>query len=266
MRKIMYHGRDGWPLFAVAVGAGPVLLLLHGGGPDHQSLLPIAERLADVRTVVVPDIRGYGRSVCADPALHTWRRYVDDVVSLLDHLGAASAAVGGTGMGGTIALRACMAFPQRFAAAIVISLEDIEDDDAKAAETALMDRFADRIHSDGLDAAWKLFLPMLQPLIGSLVRDAIPRTNPASAAAAAAIGRDRAFRTVDELASISVPVLIVPGADERHPSVLAEQACAILPKAQLASVTISSDLRTADDLAGRIAPGIRQFLTEPGTG
>ncbi|MBV6761488.1 alpha/beta fold hydrolase [Rhodococcus opacus] len=259
MREIDYRGGDGTRLFAAACGRGPVVVLLHGGGPDHHSLLPMAERLADRFTVVVPDVRGYGRSVCRDPALHTWSRYADDVIALLDHLAAPEAVVGGTGLGGTIALRAALA-SARVRAVVVISAEDIEDDEMKLAETALMDRFADRVRADGIEAAWELFLPHLQPLIGTLVRSAIPRADPGSVAAAAAIGRDRSFGTLDELTAIEVPVLIVPGADERHPAELAERMSATIPHATLARNVSFDALRTADDLAGAVVPEIRRFL------
>ncbi|WP_240961147.1 hypothetical protein [Rhodococcus sp. A14] len=151
------------------------------------------------------------------------------MIALLDHLRVPGAVVGGTGLGGTIALRAGLAFPSWVRAVVVISAEDIEDDDAKLAETALMDRFAEPVRADGIEAAWELFLPHLQPLIGNPVRSAIPRADPGSVAAAAAIGRDRSFDTLDELNAIEVPVLIVPGADERHPAELAERMSATNP-------------------------------------
>ena len=66
-------GADGTTLYAASFGEGPHLVLLHGGGPDHRSLLPLGRRLADRYTVVLPDVRGYGRSVCTDPTRHTWR-------------------------------------------------------------------------------------------------------------------------------------------------------------------------------------------------
>jgi 3-oxoadipate enol-lactonase len=47
--------------------------------------------------VVLPDIRGYGQSVCLDPARHSGGRYTDDLRVLLDHLGVEAAVVGATG-------------------------------------------------------------------------------------------------------------------------------------------------------------------------
>ena len=255
-----YPGVDGTLLYASVQGAGPLLVLLHGGGPDHRSLLPLASRLVDAYTVALPDVRGYGRSVCADPARHSWDQYAADVVSLLDHLGAEHAVVGGTGLGGTIALRSGLAHPPRIRALIVVSLEEIEDDDAKAAEIALMDRFADVVRARGVAAGWELYLPDLQPLIGNLVREAIPRDDAASVAAAAAIGRDRAFRDVADLGSILAPTLIFPGGDARHPAETAQRAASALGNGRMAPVAITPDLQTAEDLAIAVAPSIREFL------
>jgi len=257
---ITYQGSDGCPLYAVSVGAGPAVFLLHGGGPDHRSLLPLAGLLADRYRVVLPDVRGYGRSVCVDPARHTWCRYADDVLALMDHLGLSRAAIGGTGLGGTIALRAAAAHPERIRAALVISLEDIEDDEAKLAEAEMLQRFAARVRSSGLSAAWSDLLPSLAPVIGNLVREAIPRADPASIVAACAIGRDRAFRSVEDLRAITVPTLIVPGADARHPGELAAAAVQVLPHGELAPAAPFDTVETAEDLGRALAPALRAFL------
>ncbi|GAA3623672.1 hypothetical protein GCM10022419_131640 [Nonomuraea rosea] len=262
MNTFAYQGGDGCPLYATTVGsAGPPLLLLHGGGPDHHSLLPLAHRLADLHTVILPDVRGYGRSICADPARHTWDQYTCDVISLMDHLGIESAALGGTGLGATVTLRAALAHPDRVRAAILIGVEDIEDDPAKEAETAFLDAFAARVLADGIEAAWAPILEQFPPVIGALVRDAIPRSDPASIAAAAAIGHDRAFRDIDELAAVRSPALVIPGTDARHPTELAEHVVRILRQGHLAPVSVSSDLRSADDLAAAVAPAVRAFLS-----
>ena len=261
-RSLSYHGYDGWPLHAAITGdKDPVVVLLHGGGPDHRMFVPLARRLADVCTVALPDIRGYGRSVCADPPRHTWAQYAEDVIALLDHLGVQRAIVGGAGLGTTITLRAAVAYPERIQAAILISVEDIEDDEKKKkAEIEFMDAFAERVRTEGIEAAWAPILPQLAPIIGTLVREAIPRSDPASIAAAAAIGRDRSFRSVDELSMIAAPTLIIPGMDDRHPRALAEALARTLPNGRLAQASLSEDLETAEDLGRAFAPAIRDFV------
>jgi 3-oxoadipate enol-lactonase len=266
---IAYQGNDGWPLFASvpartgqpAAAVDVPVILLHGGGPDHRMFVPLARELADLHTVVLPDVRGYGRSICREPQRHTWSQYADDVIALMDHLGVPRAIVGGAGLGSTVALRTAVAHPDRVDAVILISVEDIEDDEKKQAEIAFMDAFAERVRNDGIGAAWAPILDDLAPIIGTLVREAIPRSDPESIAAAAAIGRDRSFRSVAELATITAPMLIIPGMDERHPARLAEDLARLLPHGHLAAVSLGPDVQTADDLARAFAPAIREFLS-----
>lgn len=265
--EIVFRNQDEWPLYATTVQRKdtlekelPLIVLLHGGGPDHHSLVALAKKIADLYTVILPDIRGYGRSVCTDPALHTWDQYAKDVVALLDHIDASNAIIGGAGLGGTISLRTGLAFPSRVNALVVISVEDIEDDEAKKAEIVFMEKFANRVRTLGIEAAWNPILKDLSPIIGSMVREAIPRSNPESIAAAAAIGYDRSFKNVNDLAGISMTTLIIPGIDWRHPKAFAEHVVKIIPKGKLATVALSSELQTPEDFAQAFAPTIRDFL------
>lgn len=260
MEEITYRADDACPLHATVIGAGRALVLLHAGGPDHRSMLPLAELFADRWRVVLPDLRGYGRSVCRDQAAHTWDRYTGDVIALLDHLGLPDAVLAGAGLGSTVTLRAAAAHPDRVRAAVLIGVEDIEDDEAKAAEIRFLDAFAARVAADGIEAGWEPILGAFPPVVGAMVRDAIPRSDPASIVAAAAIAHDRSFRSVAELAAITAPTLVFPGTDPRHPTALAEAAAATLPNGRLAEVAIDGDLHTAEDLARAVAPAIRAFL------
>ncbi len=219
------------------------------------NVLPIAARWYG------PTLRGYGWSVCTDPARHTWARYVDDVMRLLDHLGIARAALAGAGLGSTITLRTAAGYPERVLAAVLIGVEDIEDDEAEQAEIRFLDEFAARVEADGIEAGWELILAGFPPVVGAMVRDAIPRSDPASIVAAAAIGHDRSFRSMDELATITAPTLVFPGTDPRHPTALAEGAAEPLPNGRPAMIPIGDDLITAEDLARATAPAIREFLT-----
>ncbi|MFE3828350.1 alpha/beta fold hydrolase [Streptomyces sp. NPDC059092] len=260
MAEISYQAADGCALHATVIGEGQAVVLLHAGGPDRMSMLPLAERLVDDYLVVLPDLRGYGRAVCRDPARFTWDQYVEDVIRLLDHIGLPSAVLAGAGLGSTITLRAAAAHPDRVRAAVLIGVEDIEDDEAKEAEIRFLDQFAARVAAEGIEAGWEPILAGLPPVVGAMVRDAIPRSDPSSIVAAAAIGHDRSFRSVGELATIAVPTLVFPGTDPRHPTALAEEAASTLPDGQLAMVPIGDDLRTAEDLARAVAPEVRAFL------
>jgi pimeloyl-ACP methyl ester carboxylesterase len=261
MNPIVFHGDDGRALTADVIGSGPPLVLLHAGGPDRRSMLPLARLLADRATVILPDVRGYGASVCADPAWHTWNQYTADLLTLLDALGHPRAVLAGAGLGSTIALRTALRVPERVDAAILLGVEDIEEDAAaKNAEIAFLDAFAERAAARGLAAAWEPILENFPPLVGAMVRDAIPRSDPPSVIAAARIAHDRSFTSVAELAD----VLVFPGSDFRHPRALAERCAETMPRARLAPVAISDRLHTAEDLATAVAPAIRAFLDDLG--
>ena len=170
--------------------------------------------------------------------------------------------IGGAGLGSTIALRTALACPDKVKALILISVEDIEGNQAKEAEIIFMEDFAKRVRNLGIEKAWEPILKDLSPLIGSMVRNAIPRSNPESIAAAASIGFDRSFRSVKELSSISVPTLIIPGMDWRHPIDLARELSEILPKGYFAPVSLASELETADDFANAFSPIITKFISQ----
>jgi pimeloyl-ACP methyl ester carboxylesterase len=261
MGLLSYQGADGCRLYATTVGGDdkPPLILLHAGGPDHHSLLPLAMRLIDRWTVILPDLRGYGRSVCTDPARHTWAQYTDDTIGLAEHLGLSGIALGGAGLGSTITLRTAAAHPNLVHAAILIGVEDIEDDEAKQAEIRFMDDFAARVAADGIEAGWAPILADLPPVVGDMVRDAIPRSTSASIVAAAAIGRDRSFRDVSELrdhhSHTDIP------RHRRTPSHCSRRTRRRHPPERHPGIG-HHIRRPVHDLARATAPAIREFLEQ----
>lgn len=44
--RALHAGNDGWPLMGEAIGNGELIVVLHGGGPDHHSMKPLADLLA----------------------------------------------------------------------------------------------------------------------------------------------------------------------------------------------------------------------------
>lgn len=268
LAEIRFVGDDGCELWAWVSAAAPdtcnptPILLLHGGGPDHRMFLPLVEEIPEDFTVILPDIRGYGRSRCREAARHSWDQYASDTIALLDALGFSQAIVGGAGLGATIALRLAVDHPDHVLAVIAIGVEDIEDDEAKQAEIEMMDAFSMRAQRDGISAAWEPLFPHLSPVIGAMVREAIPRSDAASIAAAAAIGRDRSFRSPQELAAISVPAILFAGGDVRHPQALAQEAARIIPRGKLATASMSDKMETSRDFAQTIAPAILEFIAE----
>ena len=73
-------------LYVRTAGSGPPLVLLHGFTSSGASWEPFMEPLAGEYTLIVPDLRGHGRSTNPSNAF-THRQAALDVFALLDALG-----------------------------------------------------------------------------------------------------------------------------------------------------------------------------------
>ncbi len=88
----------GVTLHAVAVGKGPLAVLLHGITANAYVFLPLMERLANHFRLVSIDMRGHGRS--SKPAKgYAAKDYGDDIEALIRHLGCGPALLIGHALG-----------------------------------------------------------------------------------------------------------------------------------------------------------------------
>lgn len=96
-------------LFFETRGAGEAVVLVHGFALDGRIWDSQAAALEPTYRVVVPDLRGFGRSSPpSGPFLH-----IADLSALLDHLEVDSAHLVGLSLGGAVALDFCLAQPGR---------------------------------------------------------------------------------------------------------------------------------------------------------
>src|ERR1041384_3916068 len=89
-------------LYFTERGSGPPLLLVHGLMVTGDMFEPVIEHLAIRHRVIVPDLRGHGRSRGLPPPYHA-AQLASALARLLDHLDIDSAAVLGYSQGGAIA-------------------------------------------------------------------------------------------------------------------------------------------------------------------
>lgn len=98
-------------------GSGPPLLLLHGYPQTHAIWNRIAPRMAERFTLVLPDLRGYGRSrgPVPDPAHRHYskRAMAGDMVAVMQRLGFETFAVAGHDRGARVGYRLCLDHPER---------------------------------------------------------------------------------------------------------------------------------------------------------
>lgn len=98
-------------------GSGPAVVLLHGYPQTHIIWRDIAPALAEYRTVVVPDTRGYGDSDCppSDPEHRNYakRTMANDVVALMHALGHDQFAIISHDRGARVGSRLALDHPDR---------------------------------------------------------------------------------------------------------------------------------------------------------
>ncbi|MBF6228915.1 alpha/beta fold hydrolase [Nocardia abscessus] len=103
-------------IFFSETGAGPAVVLLHGGGPGAGGLSNYArnvEPLARRFRVIVPDMPGYGRSTKRIDQSDPFGDLAAAVGGLLDALDISSAHLIGNSYGGAAALRLAMDRPEK---------------------------------------------------------------------------------------------------------------------------------------------------------
>jgi pimeloyl-ACP methyl ester carboxylesterase len=108
------HGRDR--LEYTEYGAGDAwVVLLHAQLMPRRMQQPLARALASQGLhVVTLDLLGHGRSDRpADPLVYSMTAFAEQVVALLDHLGAPQAVVGGTSLGANVSLEVAVMAPGR---------------------------------------------------------------------------------------------------------------------------------------------------------
>lgn len=96
-------------LHYTALGDGPAVVLIHSTAADSRMWKAQLEALATERTVIAPDLRGYGSSALTEEPFSDAR----DVLVLMDELGVEQAAVVGASGGGRVALQIASFAPER---------------------------------------------------------------------------------------------------------------------------------------------------------
>jgi len=199
--------------YFVEYGSGPPLLLVHGMMISGEMFGPVVEHFAARHRVIVPDLRGHGRSRALPPP-YTVTQLASDLAQLLDHLGVDSSAVLGYSQGGAVAQQLALDHPGRcnrlvlactYAFNMATVREKIEGRLVPVLLTVMgMRPFARLLASQGLKQVGKERAGWVVNLIADQDRDLM-----VSAWKAA-----MAFDSRRRLSEITCPTLIVAGSDD----------------------------------------------------
>lgn len=112
---------DGIAYFARAPRRGLPLVGIHGFAGDKETWLFMAALVARSRGVVGIDLPGHGRSIDVPETHASIRHHAEAVLRTLDHLGIERAILCGNSMGGGVALRLAVSWPDRVAGIVLVA-------------------------------------------------------------------------------------------------------------------------------------------------
>ena len=213
---------SGRPLHCECRGTGPPLMILHGYTGSAASMHGLSQALSVEYATIVPDLPGHGRSVGrAIDGQYGFEQCLRDLVATLESAGHERAHWLGYSMGARLALACAVRHPGSVASLVLVGARaGIADAGAREARRREDELRACRIESDGVEAFvddW-MSMPLIasQRRLGAAFVDEQRRrrlANDAHELAASLRGLGPAAQPAlfDELAQVTVPVLLVAG-------------------------------------------------------
>jgi pimeloyl-ACP methyl ester carboxylesterase len=239
-------------------GRGDPIVLLHAFPLDGTMWDNERVELSRSRRVVVPDLRGFGRSGKLPPP-GSLDEHADDVARIMDHLGIERAAVAGLSMGGYIAFALARRHPHRLVRLVLADTRSAVD---SAEGRRGRDENIALVRSEGVPPLVERLLPKLlspnaSPEVVARVRALGGRQTPEGIGAALAAMRDRTDAT-PILAGIAIPSLVIVGeADAISPPAEAHAMAAAIPQAEVAVIAGAGHLANLEAPAAFMAAMLR---------
>jgi len=165
---------DGANLFAITLGSGPDVVLLHPTPVHHAFWLPVAQQLADRYRLTLIDLRGHGQS-SAGVGTITMGRLADDVHAILAGLRIQRAAFVGCSIGTYTLYEYWRRFPQEMAALVCTCGKPQPDSPVNRATRRESMHAAQQV--DGLE---KFFDRMADTLVGPTAQQYHPEVRAAT--------------------------------------------------------------------------------------
>ena len=263
----IYKLRDGATISAQVTGqvtgSGLPVMLVHGFPLDHSMWrYQVADLAADFQ-LIVPDLRGFGRSGPAR-GMMKMEDFADDLVQLLDCLKVERAVFAGLSMGGYVAWQFWKKYASRLRGLVLCDTRAVADTSDGVANRH---RLASMVLENGPTVVSSAMLPNLlatttntnRPDIVSLLRETIHET-PAKTIAAALRGLARRPDVRSWLPQINVPSLLIVGEEDKI-STVAEmrEMCAAIPGAQIVVVPDSGHMAPLEN-PSVVNAAIRDFV------
>ena len=189
-------------------GAGPPIVLLHGGASDSLDWLPTMAALSQSYTLYAPDLLGFGQNERNSEGYYL-SEFSDFITGFIDTLGLEKPALVGHSFGGRLCLDIALQHPEKVGRLVL----------ADAAGLGKVSKFGTVL----LTGFWVVrnIFRIAQPYPKFLARE----------------GDDPAWACVDELPNLKMPTLIIwKRHDLYYPIHVAQRAAELIPGARLVIV------------------------------
>lgn len=207
---------NGVTLYYEEYGDGPAIVCIHGVGSSAAFWSDAARELANHGRAIVYDRRGCSRSERPEPYATNVHQQADDSAALIDALAAAPAVLIGRSYGGAIALDVALCYPDR-----VRALVQLEGDGGLSLSEIAMQQLAEL--EEKIFAAAEVDLDSVAETVvsavagrdawGALPEEARQILTANGTAILAELRGGFPEVTVEQLASIDQPTLLVGGKD-----------------------------------------------------
>jgi pimeloyl-ACP methyl ester carboxylesterase len=227
---------NGTTLFYEERGSGLPVVLMHGFPLDGRIWTAQLDALSKQYRVIVPDLRGFGRSKSNTP--FTMKSLAEDICSLLRSIGAIPCVLGGFSMGGYAAL----AFAKEYQSDLrgLMLIDTRAEADTAEGKTGRQ-KMIDLARTSGSKAVADQMMPKMlapataknQPAVAQQLQQIMETASALTIEHALAAMRDRDDQTAF-LPSIAVPTLIVVGQEDAiTPPKMAEAMNQQIPRSNL---------------------------------
>lgn len=210
-------------LFFETIGDGIPLILLHGYPLDHSIWQEVAAGLKNEARIIMPDLRGQGKSP-APAGTYLMEDLAGDILQILDKLNIEKTIIAGHSMGGYVALALAKIHPERLSGLALVASHAYADSAEK--KKARLDSI-ERIKREGVQ-------PILAPMAEKLSKDPSVvdrcRALAASASAQGIIGTLAGLVAREDMADVffglEIPTMMISGMEDQinPPSVNREMA------------------------------------------
>jgi len=208
---------DDADLFYEVRGEGPDVVLLHPYPSDHRFWLPLVPHLEARFRLVLPDLRGLGRSGVGE-GITSMQKLASDLVRLCDELKIGRAVFVGCSVGGYLLFEFWRRWRERVKALVLMDTRaGVDSAEGRAGRL----QNAEAILQKGPEWAIEQMMPKLLSTVTlnsrlDMVEGAKATMRHASAAGMAAMQRGMAARSDSTmtLGNIDVPALVLGGEDD----------------------------------------------------